>query len=200
MKILKKTLLVLVVLALLGAIVGLFFPSKFTLERSLVINADQKIIFDQINILKNWKAWSPWMKMDPEATIIYSGPESGVGASYSWSGKETGEGTLTISESIPYQSVSFDMDFKENGKAISGYKIEKAEGGNKLTQWFETESGNNPYKKLMSAIMGKWYLTSKFDEGMNAIKSITESMPATTADPEPVAPAVADTIPADTTK
>jgi hypothetical protein len=192
MKIVKRILLVIVCLVILGAIIGLFLPSKFTMQRSVVINADQKIIFDQINILKNWPAWSPWIKMDPNTKLTYSGPESGVGATYSWQSEKTGEGTLVISESIPYQSVSFDMDFKKEGKAISGYKIEKAENGNTLIQWFESDMGNNPFNKLMSVTGGKWFLQSKFDEGMNSIKSIAESMPPT--QPEPPATPSADSL------
>jgi hypothetical protein len=198
MKILKRILVVIVCLAVLGAIIGLFLPSKFVLERSVVINADQKIIFDQINILKNWPAWSPWIKMDPNTVMTYAGPESGVGASYSWQSEKTGEGTLTISESIPYQAISFDMDFKKDGKAISGYKIVKGENGNTLTQWFETETGNNPFKKLMSATMGKWFLEGKFDEGMNNIKTIAEGMPAPAT--EPIIAAPTDTMSADSLK
>ena len=116
MKIIKKILIVLVVLIAIAAIAGMFMSSKFSMERSIVINANEQVIFDQVNILKNWEKWSPWQKMDLTSKMTYFGPESGVGAGYTWvsENKSTGSGTLTISESVPNQKVTTDLDFKDS--------------------------------------------------------------------------------------
>lgn len=197
MRIVKIILLVIVALIVLSAIGGLFMSSKFSMDRSTVINADQKVIFDQINNLKNWEQWSPWQKMDPETKLTYDGPEAGVGASYSWTSSKNGDGTLTISESIPYESITTDMDFKENGKGLAGFKIAKDGSGNKLTWWFETDLGSNPFKKFFFGMMGKGMMSSPFDQGLADIKKIAESMPASAAE---IIPAIPDTLAADTTK
>jgi Polyketide cyclase / dehydrase and lipid transport len=197
MRIVKIILLIIIGLAVLAAIAGMFVPSKFTMDRSVVINADQKVIFDQINVLKNWEQWSPWEKMDPETKLTYDGPESGVGASYSWSSTKNGDGTLTISESIPNESVTCDMDFKDNGKGTAGFKVTPAEKGNKLTWWFESDLGSNPFKKLFFGVMGRSFMNKAFDQGLNDIKTIAESMPV---QPAEIIPAVPDTLAADTTK
>ncbi|MEP7263258.1 MAG: SRPBCC family protein [Bacteroidota bacterium] len=197
MRIVKIILLVIVALIVLSAVAGLFMSSKFSMERSTLINADQKVIFDQINNLKNWEQWSPWQKMDPETKITYDGPEAGVGASYSWTSSKNGDGTLTISESIPYESVTTDMDFKENGKGVAGFKIAKEGNGNKLIWWFETDLESNPFKKFFFGMMGESIMSKPFDQGLSDIKKIAESMPS--AAPE-IIPAVPDTLSADTTK
>jgi hypothetical protein len=172
----------------------MLMPSKFALDRSLVINADQKIIFDQVNNLKNWEQWSPWQKMDPETKLTYDGPEEGVGASYSWVSSKNGEGTLTISESIPYESVVTDMDFKENGKGLAGFRIAKADEGNNLTWWFESDLGANPFKKLFFGLMGRSFMSKVFDQGLADIKKIAESAPAPIVEP---IPSSADTLSTD---
>ena len=189
MKILKKVLLVIAALIGIGAISGMLMSSKFTMERSIVINANEQIIFDQVNILKNWEKWSPWQKMDPSAKMTYSGPESGVGAGYSWESKNEnmGNGSLFISESTPYSSITTDLDFQENGKGISAYKLEKADGGVKLTWSFDSDAGKNPFKKLMMNLVGKSFMNKTFDEGLNSIKQIAESVPAATT-PSAAAP------------
>src|SRR5690349_11547709 len=128
MKILKKIFIVLIAIVVIAGIAGLFMPSKFTLDKSIVINADQKVIFDQINILKNWEQWSPWYKMDPETKMTYNDIPAGVGASYNFVSSKNGEGTVTISESIPNESLKVDMDFKANGKSYAGFKMTQAEG------------------------------------------------------------------------
>ena len=180
MKILKKILLVIAVLIGISAIAGMLMSSKFTMERSIVINANEQVIFDQINTLKNWEKWSPWQKMDLSAKMTYSGPASGVGAGYSWesTNKNMGNGSLAISESTPFSSITTDLDFRENGKAISTYKLEKADGGVKLTWSFDSDAGKNPFKKLMMNLVGKNFMNKTFDEGLNSIKQIAESMPA----------------------
>ena len=178
MKIVKGIVIVLVLLAVVAAIAGMFMPSKFNMERSVVINADERVIFEQINVLKNWEQWSPWQKMDPESKMTYSGPPSGVGASYDWTGPKTGEGTLTIIESVPYESIVTELDFKENGKGTSGYRISKADNENTLTWWFESEVGKNPFKKLMFGLMGESFMSKTFDQGLSDIKQISESAPA----------------------
>ena len=197
MKVLKVILIVIVSIIALAAIAGMFMPSKFVMERSIVINADQKVIFDQVNVIKNWEQWSPWMKMDPETKMTYDGPTEGVGASYSWSGKKLGEGTLTISESNPYESITNEMDFKKDGKGVSGFRIAKAENGNSLTWWIEQEVGANPFKKLMMGVMGKSFMGNIFDQGLNDIKKIAEAMPPPAAEVIPAAP---DTLTADTVR
>ena len=189
MKILKKILIVLVVLIGLAAVCGMFMASKFSMERSIVINADEQVIFEQINTLKNWEKWSPWQKMDPTSKMTYFGPPSGVGAGYEWTSENenTGTGSLSITESIPYSLIKTDLDFRENGKAISHFKLEKAEGGTKLSWTFDSDTGSNPFKKLMMHTMGKSFMNKTYDEGLNSIKQIAESMPPPAADPVPVA-------------
>jgi hypothetical protein len=176
MKIIKRILAVIAILILVAAIAGMFMPSEFKMERSLAINADQKVIFDQVNTLKNWEQWSPWMKMDPEMNITYSGPASGVGASYDWvsTNNNLGTGTLTITESVPYDHINTEMDIKENGKATAGFRISKSGERNLLSWWFEADMGNNPFKKLMAGLMGKGFMSKTFDQGLNDIKQQAE--------------------------
>ena len=188
MKIIKKILIVLVVLIAIAAIVGMFMPAKLNVERSVVINANDQIIFDQVNTLKNWEQWSPWKKMDPTTKMTYFGPSSGVGAGYEWASDDanTGSGSLTISECIPNSLIKTDLDFKEMGKSVSYFKFDKADGGVKLTWTFESDPDNNPFKKLMMNTMGKYFMNKTYDEGLNAIKSIAESMPAPVIAPAPI--------------
>lgn len=188
MKVLKIILIAIVAIIALVGIVGMFISSKFAMDRSMVINADQKVIFDQVNNLKNWENWSPWMKMDPEIKITYDGPAEGVGSSYSWSSSQIGEGTITVTESVPYETVSNDMDFKKDGKGISGFRITKEEGGNKVTWWMESDMGSNPYKKVMMSVMGRGFMEKTFDQGLNDLKKIAESTPAPAPEVIPAAP------------
>ena len=189
MKILKRILIVLAVIFAVLLVVSLFLPSKVRVERSMIINAPTEIVFDQINNLHNWEAWSPWRKMEPEAQLTYNNIPSGNGASFSWVGKKTGEGSLTITESVPNEKIVTALDFKGQGQSVGGFDFNKEESGVKVN-WYMNMESQNPFMKYMSMIM-KGMMKDQFDEGLKGIKQISESMPI---QPEPV-PAATDSIP-----
>jgi effector-binding domain-containing protein len=179
MKILKKIGLGLVIVVAVLAVIGFFLPAKMSMERSTVINAPSAIIFDQINILKNWEQWSPWVKMDPGVKMSFAGPASGEGASYSWDGEKTGKGAMIITKSTPEEiitSLTFEGD---DGKpAIAGFKLAPEGEATKLTWYFDSEVGSNPMHRWMMVIM-KGMMGDQFDQGLASIKEIAEKMPVT---------------------
>lgn len=91
---------------------------EFLVERGAAVNAEAGTIFGLINDFHHWTKWSPWEGIDPEMTRTYTGPGSGVGASYAWSGnKKAGSGTMTITESVPNDRVVLDLSFLKPFKA-----------------------------------------------------------------------------------
>jgi hypothetical protein len=64
-------------MVLISLIIAFFCKSQVHVERSLGINADAKIIFDNINTLKNWKSWSYWDNIDPNMVSTWG--RAGIG-------------------------------------------------------------------------------------------------------------------------
>ena len=113
-----------VIIAILGiivvsvlAVVGVAAskPDSFVITRSAVINASATNIFPHVNNLRQWDAWSPWVKMDPQSKVTFTGPEAGVGASMKWESQkdELGIGTMTITESIGGEKIVMKMDIEK---------------------------------------------------------------------------------------
>ena len=98
MKIVKRILITLVVLAIIITAVGFLSPKHVHVERSLTMKAPAEIIHAQINNLKNWNKWSPWYKMDTAMKMVYNGTDAGAGAGYKWESqnKNVGSGDMTI--------------------------------------------------------------------------------------------------------
>lgn len=178
LKIIGLSLLGLLVLLL---IVSFFLSSKIHVERSIVVNAAPEVVFDQVNNLKNWKAWSPWMAMDPKAVMTFGEPTAGTGAFYTWKGPEAGEGKMTITASEPYKKIDTEVDFGELGISTAAYTLEPAESGTKLTWGFDLDMGMNPLKKF-GGLFIKGMLEKQFDQGLGKIKEIAESAPAPAAE------------------
>lgn len=184
MKILKRIGLVLLGIILLVVIVGLFMPAKTVVEKSIVVNAPIETVFDQVNTLTNWKKWSPWYKMDTTATLTYSGPASGNGASYAWDSKNSdiGAGTMTLSDVKEYSHITENMVFKDRGEGQATMDFAQEGAGVKLTWKMEMDHGWNPLMRLMGALFIKGALGKQFQEGLDGIKNAAEHAPVKAAD------------------
>jgi effector-binding domain-containing protein len=175
MKALKKILLAIGVLIILLIVVSFFLPSRLHIEKSVEMNAPAAVVFEQFNTLKNWEQWSPWVKMDPQSKRDYFGSGSGVGSGYSWKGEKTGEGKLTITESNPYTSIVTELEMSGN-KVYPGFNFQESDGKTKVTWYFDSDAGWNPFGRYMN-VMIKGMLGHQFEQGLNDVKQIVESMP-----------------------
>jgi len=136
--------------------------------------------FDQVNTLKNWEGWSPWHHIDPNMVLTYSGPASGVGARYDWQSndKNVGNGSLTVTGSMPDSIVNTEMDFKEHGKGTADFTFTKTPDGTKVTWGMNSDMGMNPIAHYFGMMMDKM-VGSEFEKGLNNMKEIVEKMPPT---------------------
>lgn len=187
MKILKTFFIVLVVLAALFVIVGLFLPSKFHIERSAVISAPQEQLFEQVNDVKNWNNWSAWNKLDPNWKVTYSEATSGTGASFSWisENEQAGNGKITITKSEPFNSVEATMEFEGMNPATLYHKFEAVEGGTKVTLGMNADIGSNIMAKYMLNIWGDKMVGGRYDESLKYMEEYIKNNPKQAA-PEPV--------------
>jgi effector-binding domain-containing protein len=149
MKIFRRILLIILCIALVVISIGFILPRKIHVERSLLLNASQKTVFNQVNILKNWVKWSPWLQMDTNLRLIYTGPESGVGAKVKWmsSDKSVGSGNVSIVSSVLPDSVEVVFDFAEKGKSTGKYLFRKENNGTNVTSSLESDLGLNPMSR-----------------------------------------------------
>jgi effector-binding domain-containing protein/ribosome-associated toxin RatA of RatAB toxin-antitoxin module len=183
MKILKKIGIAIVALIVLLLIISLFLPGTMHVERSVTINAPAGVVFDQVNTVKNWEQWSPWLKMDTTMKVTYNDTLSGTGAGYSWTSTEMGTGTMTLTNSKRNELVDTRLEFGDNGGANSAYRFEADGNALKVTTTFDPDKTANPIHKYMGMIM-RGFLETQMDKGLNEIKRIAESAPPPPQVPE----------------
>lgn len=88
-------------------------------ERSVDIPVPPSVVAAYITDLRRWQEWSPWEEMDPKLSRSYSGPESGVGAAYQWSGnRRAGAGNMLITQ-VSDQAIVIDVTFTRPFKSRS---------------------------------------------------------------------------------
>jgi len=177
MKIVKNIAIVLVVLLGVYIIVALFGKPMVHVERTTVINADPKVVFDQVNNLKNWKSWSYWDNIDPNMKSSYEGPEAGVGAKHLWESKSdsVGKGTLTITKSEENKFVETELFFDGMGTSLGGWKMKDTTGGVAVTTYMDMNVGFFARPIMMMMDMDKM-LGVDFEKSLAGLKKQAESV------------------------
>jgi effector-binding domain-containing protein len=156
-------------------------PTEYEVKREVLINAPADLIFEQINVIKNQEAFSPWERMDPNMTRTYEGPESGVGAKYSWSGNDSvGTGSMELVESNHPTDIKFKLTFTSPWEAVSDifWMLNPTDEG-VLVSW--GNKGEFPgylfwmSQKSMDEMMGP-----DFERGLKRLKEVVEAKAAAT--------------------
>lgn len=74
----------------------------YVVERRILVHAPVARVHERVHDFHQWVTWSPWEGVDPELDRVYSGPDSGVGARYAWSGnRKAGRGSMRITGASP---------------------------------------------------------------------------------------------------
>jgi uncharacterized protein YndB with AHSA1/START domain len=178
---LKLILVGLVAVLAIFLIVVAMRPSDFRITRSATIAAPPAVVFEQINNLQKWNAWSPWARLDPNATNTFDGPAAGVGASMAWAGNhEVGEGHMTITESQPEQRILMDLEFVKPFEARNLTEFAFSPQGEDRTVVTWSMSGRNNFiGKAASLIFNcEKMVGGQFEQGFTNLKAIVENTPA----------------------
>lgn len=175
----RKALKILGILAV--ALVALFFlvaaflPGSYTVERSIEIDAPPELVYAHVADYNTWLDWSPWPKMDPDATHEVAGEPGEVGMTWSWSGDELGVGAMTIAAVEPNRSLRSTLEFKEPMQSIADDYVEltPTDGGGTRVTWRNT--GELPYPVGRYFGLGvEGMLGPQYEDGLENLKAMCE--------------------------
>lgn len=151
-------------------------PNHFRVSRSININAPPDRIFPLINNLKRFNEWNPFAKQDPSMAIVYSGPESGPGAGYSWDSRgRGGKGSSAITDVSAPTTVQMRLDME---RPMEGHPqisfVLQPDGAATEVSW--TMAGPYPY---LNRIFGTIFNMDKmiggtFASGLADLKALAE--------------------------
>lgn len=164
-----------VVLAVLVIVVATR-PTDFHVERTALFSSSPAAVFEQVNNLHNWNAWSPWARLDPNAKNTFEGPPAGIGAMFRWAGnKNVGEGSMTILESRPAELVRFKLEFLKSFKATNTatFTFQPESGGTRVT--WSLDGRNNFVAKAVGLFIDcDKMVGGQFEQGFANLKSVLQ--------------------------
>jgi hypothetical protein len=180
---LKKTILILV-FGFIGLLCAFLvtvtqMPADFRIERSIVIAAPPRVVFDQVNNFRKWEAWSPWAKMDPSMKTVFEGAESGVGAVSAWDGnREVGAGKMTLTESRAFEWLAIRLEFTRPMAATNRVEFSfQPENDKTKVTW--AMSGKNGFVANAFALLLNMdkLVGGQFEKGLVQMKAVSEAAP-----------------------
>jgi uncharacterized protein YndB with AHSA1/START domain len=174
MKFIQWTLVAIGTLMLLIVGVGLILPSQFEVQRSVDINAAPEKVYDLVVDTRQWKNWTVWNRRDPNMRIVYSGPPFGMGAKWAWESKTEGRGAMEFTRVEPNRRVEYRLHFPEFNMTSTGALIlEPAGKGTRITWTNVGDTGSNPLKHYLSAMMDRM-VGPDFEQGLANLKALAE--------------------------
>jgi uncharacterized protein YndB with AHSA1/START domain len=174
---LKGILIVLAVIIVVFVVIVATRPDDFRVTRTATIAAPAAVVFEQVNDLHKWEAWSPWAKLDLSAKTSYEGPPSGVGATFHWDGNmDVGTGSMTITESRPGELVRFRLEFVKPFKGTNTAEFDFKTEGNQTTVTWSTFGKANFMTKAVGLFMDcDKIMGGQFEQGFANLKSVLEA-------------------------
>lgn len=174
MRIGKRILIGLLLFVVVLVAIGFVLPSQFNVSRSITIGAPAEKIYPLIATTKQWKNWTVWNQRDANMKIDYAGPESGVGAKWSWESKSEGSGEMEFTSAEPNKLLGYRLLFRDFNTTSTGtLQLDPDAAGTKVTWSFAGEAGNNPMMRYMGLMMDGM-IGKDFDAGLANLKVLAE--------------------------
>lgn len=116
MKFLKMLFYFVVFLLLSYFVAGFFLKKEFSIERSIVINQPDSVVYRFFTDLNQFKVWNVWTGNIPEVEKKVLGNGNMPGDTYIWNGQKIGEGEFRNISMIPYRFLNQELTFKRPSK------------------------------------------------------------------------------------
>lgn len=108
MRTLRIVMIVLATMMVAFLLWNLTLNSDFQVKAEADVNTTSEEVFEHVNDLRNWEAWSQYLRRDTAMTITYSNPSAGERAWVRWKMQAGPSGRLEILTATP-DSLQFSV-------------------------------------------------------------------------------------------
>lgn len=142
--------------------------ASFNVAKSISIAATPEKVFDTLTNYHHWKAWSPWVVLEPDVAVSIKDD----GKRYSWEGKRTGSGEMKITDASPAH-IDMVVTFLKPWKSTSPVWFDlKGNGTSTEVTW--GMKGSLPFFMFWMKKMMEGYIGMDYARGLNMLKDYVE--------------------------
>lgn len=152
-------------------------PDTFRVQRTTLVQAPPDRIYPLISDLRRFSAWSPYEKKDPNMVRAYTGPESGPGAAYAFTGnKEVGKGAIRITSVTPGALVRMSLTMVEPIECDNRVEFRLEPNGKATTVTWALEGPVPYFAKIVHLFLDMDSMVGKdFETGLADLKKLAEA-------------------------
>ncbi|MBZ5737214.1 SRPBCC family protein [Nocardioides mangrovi] len=150
---------------------------SYEVVRMTTIAADAARIHALVDDFHHWQQWSPWEDVDPAMQRTYTGPDSGVGAHYEWSGnRKAGRGSMEIVASTP-EAIDVALVFQKPFSATNDVRFSFApdSAGGTTVEWRMRGEQSGVWGVLGKLINMDKLVGKDFEKGLARLRSAAEA-------------------------
>ncbi|WP_193140422.1 SRPBCC family protein [Meridianimarinicoccus sp. MJW13] len=158
------------------ALAAFALPHQISVSRSITIDAPPERVFPHLDSHTATAEWSPWIARNPDAQVIFEGPEAGIGARMSWisDNPTLGDGVQVITSITDNRWVARSMEFGDWELATASFLLDPDGTGTRVTWSFSTDAGFNPVSRWMGLVVDDW-VADELDQGLSRLKRLVET-------------------------
>jgi len=147
---------------------------KYTVQRSIVIQAPIETVFDTVADYGTWTKWSPWLGIDRHAVVKISDDPKSEHSVYHWSGDLVGHGEIEHLKLERPTLIEDQIRFVKPFRSRSGvaFALEPADDGTKITWQME---GKLPWLMFWMQSNMETYVGMDYERGLRMLKEFIES-------------------------
>ncbi len=175
MKILKIVMIVVATMIIVFFSGVFFLPSRYHVERSVVVNTSAAKAYNYVLNYNNFNNWNPWLEMDPDSKIKVSGKLNQPGSKYAWDGEKNGKGSFEIIELEENKAIYQRLNFIEPFSSVNDDDVFFKKISDNETKIIWTMEGE------CSSLFEKWtslfydsMIGGDYEKGLNKLKILLE--------------------------
>lgn len=173
MKFLKYLLFLVLIVIIALAVYVAVQPSEYDFNRTKTIKAPVSVVYNQVIDYKTWPTWGSWFEKEPDMEVTYGEQTEGVGASYTWVGKD-GPGSMKTTEATPNESIMQELQFGDYEPSTVYWNFEPVEEGTKVTWGMKSDKMPFMFKAYAAFAGGmEGMVAPDYERGLERLDSVT---------------------------
>ena len=141
---------------------------------SIDIRSSATHIQNVLTDFNTWPVWSPWLYTEPDAKLDFVGTTHEPGHGYSWQGKKTGAGSMSLLSSDTSQ-IHCDLNFIKPFKSHAKVRFDLKEQADSSTRVSWTMDSQLPFFLFFMKASMSAFIRADFSRGLRLLKDYVEN-------------------------